>query len=90
MNADLKTVLNKLIDFALWGVACLAIIAGIIAVGQYATSGWIPHTRTVDMYMAPDWIVGEERTCIAFQDETPVISSIDCPVGDYGEKPHRT
>jgi hypothetical protein len=89
MNADLKNGLNKLIALALKCVIYLIIIGGIIAIEQYASSGWIPHTRSVDMYMAPDWIIGEEQTCIAFQNQVPEISSIDCPVGDYSEKPHR-
>jgi len=81
------------------GVGCLVLlfVIGVIGYGAYNAlnnSGWVPHTRTVDMYMAGDWLVGENRTCIAFQmapggsNNIPQITSIDCPVGDYSEKPH--
>ena len=81
-----------------WGCGCLFILA-ILCAGGFAifewseSAGYTPHTHTVDMYMKADWLVGENRTCIASQTvpqgkQDPVISSIDCPVGGYTEEPH--
>jgi hypothetical protein len=41
------------------------IIAGSIG-GYHALddAGWIPHTRTVDVYMKGEWLQGENRVCI--------------------------
>jgi hypothetical protein len=30
-------------------------------------SGWIPHKKAVAMFMAPDWLVGENRVCTGVQ-----------------------
>jgi hypothetical protein len=65
---------------------CLLLVGGIITATNW--DDWIAHSKTVDLYMAPDWLPGESRTCIAFQDEKAMMTSIDCPVGDYTEKPH--
>jgi hypothetical protein len=29
--------------------------------------GWIPRTRNIEIYMAPDWFQGETRVCLAVQ-----------------------
>ena len=81
------------------GLGCLFTLAIMIALplGGYTAlndAGYIQHTHTVDLYMAGDWLVGENRTCIAFEtvptgkQGDPEVSSLDCPVGDYTERPH--
>jgi hypothetical protein len=81
------------------GLGCLFTLAILIALplGGYTAlnnAGWIPHTRSVDLSMAGDWLVGENRTCAAFQmvprgkKGDPEIYALACPVGDFAERPH--
>ena len=81
------------------GLGCLFTVAILIGltVGGYTVlndAGWIQHAHTVDLYMAGDWLVGENRTCVAFEavptgkQGDPEIYALDCPVGDYTERPH--
>lgn len=93
----MKDYISKLWSSAVgWGLKGIKWSA--IVIGCYLASyvilnsdsyGWIPHTKTIDVSMASDWMVGEERTCIGFQDSSPQIVSLACPVGDYTEKAHR-
>jgi hypothetical protein len=46
-------------------------------------SGWISRTRTIDIYMKGDWLVGESRVCDGIQrylaNKGPELSEIYCP-----------
>jgi hypothetical protein len=79
------------------GCGCLLILIALVAVpiiGYNALNdgGWIAHTKSVDMYMSGDWLVGENRDCIGFQSKptysAAVITSIECPIGSHSENPH--
>lgn len=61
------------------------IIAGSIG-GYHALDegGYIPHTHSVELYMAGDWLVGESRECEGFenvqtQGQPPEIATLQCP-----------
>jgi hypothetical protein len=49
-------------------------------------TGYIEHTRAIDIYMTPNWLDGENRTCqgMAILDRNlhPSIFAVACPVGN--------
>jgi hypothetical protein len=56
-------------------------------------AGWIPHTRTVNLYMQGDWLEGESRVCAGVQTQVakgkPIeITSLICPVEFFGDTSH--
>jgi hypothetical protein len=80
------------------GGGCLVtlLVAGVCIYGGYTladNAGDVPHTKTVDLYMAGDWLVGENRTCSAIQGRDkasdPVsLGAIFCPSDAPSEHPH--
>jgi hypothetical protein len=56
--------------------------------------GYIPHDRTLDVYMTNNWLVGENRLCLLIQrydtDGKPTghLDSLQCLVGDEKVEPH--
>jgi hypothetical protein len=74
-------------------IGLLLIVTAPIAVySGLKETGYIPHTKTVDMYMSGDWLVGENRSCVGYQSNSsggpPELTALDCPVESYTERPH--
>jgi hypothetical protein len=80
------------------GGGCLItlLVAALCVYGGYTLAdnlGDISHVKTVDLYMASDWLVGENRTCSAIQGRDkasdPVsVGVIFCPSDAPSEHPH--
>jgi hypothetical protein len=56
-------------------------------------AGWVPHTRTVNLYMQGDWLEGENRTCLGVQTQVAKgkpaeITRLICPVEYLGDTSH--
>jgi hypothetical protein len=55
-------------------------------------SGWVPHSKSVDLYISGDWNPGEDRNCLGVQSrlpgEPPQITSMDCRIDGSAENPH--
>lgn len=81
-----------------FGCGCLILLAFIVGGGFVAykaadDAGWVQHTKTVDMYMKGDWIVGEDRECDGYQNPDPgnggfSMSSLFCPTGYFTQQGH--
>ena len=81
--------------FKIVGKGFLYLLGVITAVGvgiaEYESldqKGYIPHDRTLDVYMTSNWLVGENRICwVVFQkgaDGKPTgkFDSLQCPAGE--------
>ena len=76
---------------------CLLIVVGGGGIWAYNVandSGYIPHTRTVDLYMRGEWLQSENKTCVGFpkwstlNDEVK-LASLNCvPDSLEGLQPH--
>ena len=80
MSEGLKVLrLVAKICFAL--VIVFAILYG--GYGDLDGDGWMPHTRTVSVFMTPDWLQGESRECHSAQlpgeNNIPEVVSLYCP-----------
>jgi hypothetical protein len=55
----------------------------VVLIRDNDLSGWISHTKNIDIYMSGDWLVGENRNCRGVQNRSdgsrPFIASIYCP-----------
>lgn len=74
-------------------LSLLAILAGIGYWGYTALDdvGWVPHTRTVDVYMKGDWLQGENRKCGGvgvLEGDGMVLKEIFCPSDASNDTPH--
>ena len=86
-------------DFLL-NIAMILFFGFIYTAGQSGyewldTSGYLPHTATVDLFFKGEWLNGENRDCEGVQDRTngkgkPSIKYLYCPadVLNESEKPH--
>ena len=79
------------------GCGCLSIvIVLVLAAGAgyewLDSAGWVPHSRSVDLYVSGDWLTGERRDCLGVQSrlpgEPPEITSLDCRIDGSAENPH--
>jgi hypothetical protein len=80
-----------------WGCGCLFILAVIGAAGFALynvadSSGLVPHSATVDLYMDGNWLEGENRTCLGTHNAPAPnlgdITSLSCSEKFETEKPH--
>ena len=76
---------------------CLVVVIFLVAasVASYDfldSSGWVPHSKSVDLYISGDWLAGENRSCLGIQSrlpgEPPEITSVDCRIDASAETPH--
>jgi hypothetical protein len=70
--------------------AVAAIVLGFLGVAMDEWSGQTPPTRSLDVYMAPNWKVGEARICAAYQRNSPEVGFLVCPVMDSVPEPQKT
>jgi hypothetical protein len=81
-----------------WGCGCLVILV-ILVWGGYGifqwseSAGYTPHTKTVDVYMKGDWLVGENRTCAGIQTlgdagHPKEMTALLCPIDAEYKDPH--
>jgi hypothetical protein len=81
-----------------WGCGCLFLLA-ILAWGGFAlyqwsdSAGYVTHSRTVDVYMKGEWLVGENRVCTVIPDyENPgaaaVVHALNCSPEDMSPTIH--
>ena len=77
------------------GCACLILIGILASVifGGYNeadTNGWVPHTADVDLYMDPNWLVGENRDCLGMHSapEKGLIKTLFCPSSTDNQEKH--
>jgi hypothetical protein len=50
--------------------------------GWHVATGYIPHTRTANIYFTGDWIQGENKECAGVRKNPPVnneLVGLDCP-----------
>jgi hypothetical protein len=62
-------------------------LAVAVVVGAYKgadEAGWLPHQRTISVWMPRDWLVGEFKTCVL--DE--FVKNIVLSCGDSNTAPH--
>ena len=90
--------INRIIKRQQWerrrGMLFLFAILSGVSYWAYTSlddAGWVPHTRTVDMYMKGDWLQGENRKCGgvgALEEEGMVLKGIFCPSDTSNDMPH--
>jgi len=72
----------------------MLVILPILGYDALNDAGWVQRTRNVDLYMADDWLIGENRECLALQNtgsatEEREIASLYCPEEvSVGRVPH--
>ena len=79
-NGKLKPPFLKPAKVVVYSVNSAIALAFVIAIGVALydaadKDGWIPHTRTLSVWMQHDWLVGEFKTCsLEGTAKVPVLS----------------
>ena len=73
-------------------VVIFLVVASVAGYDFLDSSGWVSHSRSVNLYISGDWITGESRSCLGLQSrlpgEPPEITSLDCRIDGSAENPH--
>jgi hypothetical protein len=88
-------VLLQVAKIAAWLFGLLIVFAlALVGYEQLDLNGYIHHERTLDVYMANDWLVGENRECTLnlWHDKngkaTGQLDGLVCPAGQGTLNPH--
>jgi|ERR1019366_2708365 hypothetical protein len=90
----LRTAKNVFKTFAWICAIGIAIALALNGYNGLDVDGYIPHDRTVDVYMTGNWLVGENRVCWLIQrydangKPTGQLDSLQCPIGFENIQPH--
>jgi hypothetical protein len=84
-------ILGKVLKISAGLVILFAVIYG--GYGDLDRDGWIAHTQAVEVFMAPDWLVGENRICNGVQTPSNAnppreLNSLFCPQDTTSPSPH--
>ena len=69
----------------MWALVIVIMAPGIVLWcidGWHGAIGYIPHTRTADIYFKGDWIQGENKECAGVRKNPPAnneLVGLDCP-----------
>jgi hypothetical protein len=94
MRRTLRTFKGLFRAFCWFGGIALVALFALVGYEQLDLNGYISHERTLDVYIASNWLVGENRICwLRFQLDangkpTNTPERLECPVGDEKLQAH--